>query len=94
MTTIHILDNLEPFLNSVGRIYEVGGGIITVLAILWILNFVAGLIRNTYSAGYSLGKFNRAYIHRYLKTIVVELLSLITKKVSNSSDSTKETIKA
>ena len=94
MTTIHILDNLEPFLNSVGRIYEVGGGIITVLAILWILNFVAGLIRNTYSAGFSLGKFYRAYIHRYLKTIVVALLSLITKKVSNSSDSTKETIKA
>ncbi|KZR60966.1 MULTISPECIES: hypothetical protein [Prochlorococcus] len=94
MTTIHILDNLEPFLNSVGRIYEVGGGIITVLAILWILNFVAGLIRNTYSAGYSLGKFYRAYIHRYLKTIVVALLSLIKKKVSNSSDSTKETIKA
>ena len=94
MTTIHILDNLEPFLNSVGRIYEVGGGIITVLAILWILNFVAGLIRNTYSAGYSLGKFYRAYIHRYLKTIVVALLSVIKKKVSNSSDSTKETIKA
>lgn len=94
MTTIHILDNLEPFLNSVGRIYEVGGGIITVLAILWILNFVARLIRNTYSAGYSLGRFYRAYIHRYLKTIVAALLSLITKKVSNSSDSTKETIKA
>ena len=94
MTTIHILDNLEPFLNSVGRIYEVGGGIITVLAILWLLNFVAGLIRNTYAAGYSLGKFYRAYIHRYLKTIVVALLSLIKKKVSNSSDSTKETIKA
>ena len=94
MTTIHILDNLEPFLNSVGRIYEVGGGIITVLAILWILNFIAGLIRNTYSAGYSLGRFYRAYIHRYLKTIVVALLSLIKKKVSNSSDSTKETIKA
>ena len=94
MTTVHILDNLEPFLNSVGRIYEVGGGIITVLAILWILNFIAGLIRNTYSAGYSLGRFYRAYIHRYLKTIVVALLSLIKKKVSNSSDSTKETIKA
>ena len=94
MTTIHILDNLEPFLNSVGRIYEVGGGIITVLAILWILNFVAGLIRNTYAAGHSLGKFYRSYIHRYLKTIVVALLSVKTKKVSNSSDSTKETIKA
>ena len=94
MTTIHILDNLEPFLNSVGRIYEVGGGIITVLAILWILNFVAGLIRNTYAAGHSLGKFYRSYLHRYLKTIVVALLSVITNKVSNSSDSTKETIKA
>ena len=94
MTTIHILDNLEPFLNTVGRIYEVGGGIITVFAVLWFLNFVAGLIRNTYAAGHSLGTFYRSYIHRYLKTIVVVLLSVITKKVSNSSDSTKGSIKA
>ena len=94
MTTIHILDNLEPFINSVGRIYEVGGGIITVLAILWILNFVAGLVRNTYAAGYSLGKFYRSYLHRFLKTLVVALMSVITKKASNSSDSTKETLKA
>ncbi len=94
MTTIHILENLEPFLNSVGRIYEVGGGIITVLAILWILNFVAGLIRNTYAAGHSLGKFYRTYIHRYLKTIVIALLSVMNKKVSTSADSTKKTMKA
>jgi len=94
MTTIHLIDNLEPFLSTVGRIYEVGGGIITILVILWFLNFVAGLIRNTYAAGHSLGKFYRSYIHRYLKTIVIALLSVITKKVTNSSDSTKETIKA
>ena len=87
MTTIHLLDNLEPFLNTVGRIYEVGGGIITILAILWFLNFVAGLIRNTYAAGHSLGKFYRSYIHRYLKTIVVALLSIIKKRDSNSSKS-------
>ena len=94
MTTIHLLDNLEPFLNTVGRIYEVGGGIITILAILWFLNFVAGLIRNTYAAGHSLGKFYRSYIHRYLKAIVVALLSIINKKDSNSSKSSKEAIKA
>ena len=94
MTTIHLLDNLEPFLNTVGHIYEVGGGIITILAILWFLNFVAGLIRNTYAAGHSLGKFYRSYIHRYLKAIVVALLSIINKKDSNSSKSSKEAIKA
>jgi len=94
MTTIHLIDNLEPFLNNVGRIYEVGGGIITILVILWFLNFVAGLIRNTYAAGHSLGKFYRSYMHRYLKLMVVAFLSIITKKSSNSSDSTKEAIKA
>ena len=94
MTTIHLIDNLEPFLSTVGRIYEVGGGIITILVILWFLNFVAGLIRNTYAAGHSLGKFYRSYMHRYLKLMVVAFLSIIAKKSSNSSDSTKEAIKA
>ena len=93
ITNFRLLDNLDPFLSSISHIYEVGSGIISIFVILWFLNFLAGLIRNTYAAGHSLGAFYRTYIHRYLKPLFLSLINNFRKRRTNLEESAKDPVK-
>ena len=46
-------------LSGVGRLVAVGNELITVAALLWSLNFLAGLIEKTWKAGYAVGTVAR-----------------------------------
>jgi hypothetical protein len=93
MNSFHLLENLDPFLSSVGHIYEVGSGIISIFVILWFLNFLAGLIRNTYAAGNALGKFYRTYIHRYLKPLVLNIFGSFRQRRADLQKPPKNPLK-
>jgi len=58
--------------------------IITVLLVLWCLNFIAGMIQRTYSIGKAFGRFYRTYLHKHLKNLFFQLTSLLSKKRGDS----------
>ena len=76
MNLVNFLQFLEPMQDQFTKIYSTMSGIIVVILVLWNLNLIAGLIQRTYSIGKAFGGFYRNYLHRYLKSTVIKILSL------------------
>ena len=79
MTLVNFLDFLEPIQNHFTRLYSTASEIIVVLLILWVLNFVAGLVQKTFSIGKACGGFYRAYLHRHFKAALLWFLGLFNR---------------
>ena len=76
MNLINYLQFLEPMQEQVSRVYSTVSGILAVILIVWAINFIAGLIQKTYGLGVLIGKFYRNYLHKYIRSIVLNILSL------------------
>ena len=80
MNLVNYLQFLEPVQEHFSRIYSTASEVIAVILVLWCINLLAGLIQRTFSTGKIVGRLYRAYIHPYLKAIVVRLHSLVFKR--------------
>jgi len=69
------------------RVYSTFSGIIAVILVLWILNFLAALIQRTYSTGKAFGGFYRNYLHRYFKGVIIKIISFFKYYRSESTAS-------
>ncbi len=83
MDLMNFLHFLEPMQDQFARIFSTMSGIIVVILVLWVLNFIAGLIQKTYSSGKAFGGFYRNYLHRYFKAVLVKLFSFLDFRDSN-----------
>tara|TARA_B100001996_G_C18229387_1_gene426914 strand:+ start:169 stop:423 length:255 start_codon:yes stop_codon:yes gene_type:complete len=74
------LSFLEPIQEQLNNFYSIASLILTVLIVLWLFNFVVGLIQRTFMVGKAIGTFYRNYIHRYFRLVINNLIGLINKK--------------
>ena len=77
MLNISLLSQVDGLITAAVRLYALGGELFSVAVLLAMVNFLAGAIRNTYSAGYSFGHFYRRHLHKPLKWLVVHLVALV-----------------
>ena len=84
MSIVNYLQFLEPMQDQFSRIYSTMSGIIGVILVLWLLNFVGGLIQRTYLFGKAFGSFYRNYLHRYFKGAVLQIISAIRIRTPSS----------
>ena len=83
MNLANSLQFLDPVQEHVSRIYSTTSEIITILLILWCLNFIAGLIQKTFASGQAFGRFYYAYLHRHFKKAFKGIQSII---INNKKD--------
>ncbi len=57
------------------RIYMMASEVFTISAILWTLNFMAGLVEKTYNAGRTIGAFYFANLHDYVITAIRHIIA-------------------
>ena len=70
------------------RLYSTTSEIITVILIIWCLNFFAGLIQRTYATGQAFGSFYRKYLHGFIKSTLAQILNIFAKRrFANDEDS-------
>ena len=86
MNLVNYLQFLEPVQEHVTRVYSTASEIITVLLVLWCLNFIAGMIQRTYATGNAFGRFYRNYLHKSFKGIFLKLNSIGKNKHVNEND--------
>ena len=84
MNLLNYLEFLGPLQENFTRIYSTASGVITVLIVLWCLNFIIGLIQEAYATGKAFGGFYRNYLHKYLKVIFKRLQFILPFKSSES----------
>ena len=87
MNLVNYLQFLEPMQDQFTKIYSSLSGIIAVILVLWVINFVAALIQRTYATGKAFGSFYRNYVHRSLKGSILKILSLFKSYGSESTAS-------
>ena len=75
MNLANYIQFLEPIQENVSRIYSTASEIITVLLVLWFLNFIAGLIQRTYATGKAFGNFYRNYLQRTFESVFLKIIS-------------------
>ena len=85
MNLINYIQFLEPMQDQFTRVFSTMSGVIGVILVLWVLNFIAGLIQKTYSIGKIFGSFYRNYLHKSFKTLVVKILSIFRFRRSQST---------
>ena len=74
MFSIHALHLIE----SLTKLYALGGELISITFILASLNFMAGLVQKTYQLGQIIGKFYFAYLHELvIKFIAFYILGCV-----------------
>ena len=71
---------IEPIQDQLSGFYSTATLIITLVAILWFLNFIFSLIFRIYSLGKSLGGVYRNYIHKYIRIILFSFINLFQNK--------------
>ncbi len=71
---------LEPLQEQLSGVYSTATLVISILLLLWALNFVVGLITKIYAIGKSVGRFYRSFIHRYIRIFIYSVLNLIPSK--------------
>jgi len=69
---------LEPFQEQLTGVYSTATLIISILLLLWFVNFIVGLIGRIYSFGRNTGSFYRNFIHRYFRILLYSLLRLLS----------------
>ena len=82
MHLINYLEFLGPFQETFTKFYSVATTIVTAVFILWLFNFIAGLIQKTYSTGKAFGNFYWKYLH----TVFKRLISPITSTLKTRTD--------
>ena len=87
MDLLNYLQFFEPMQDQFAKIYSTLSGIIAVILVLWVLNFIAALIQRTYSTGKAFGGFYRNYLHRSFKGVVIKILSFFKYRRSESTAS-------
>ncbi|KGG15104.1 MULTISPECIES: hypothetical protein [unclassified Prochlorococcus] len=70
----------EPIQDQLSGVYSTATLIISILLILWVLNFVVGLIMKIFSLGKTIGGFYRGFLHRYVRIFIYSFLNLFPKK--------------
>ncbi len=85
MNLVNYLQFLEPVQEHVSRVYSTASEIITVLLVLWCINFVGGMIHRTFITGKAFGNFYRTFVHEHFKNALNQI-SRFTVSRSNSSD--------
>ena len=75
MNLVNYLQFLEPVQEHVTRVYSTASEIITVLLVLWCLNFIAGMIQKTFATGQAFGRFYRNHLHGFLRKLTAQLFS-------------------
>lgn len=91
MNLVNYLQFLEPVQEHVTRIYSTASEIITVLLVLWCLNFIAGMIQRTYGTGKAFGHFYRNYLHNSVKGIFSQLSSFRKNKENRQQSERRNT---
>ena len=69
--------NLFHIAHLLSTAWAAAGELLTAGAILWALNALATAVRFTYAAGFAIGTFYRAHLHRPLKWAAVRLVALL-----------------
>ncbi len=80
MDLLNYFHFLEPIQDHVTRIYSTTSEILTVVVIIWCLNFIAGMIQRTYSTGQAFGRFYGRYLHKSIVALTVKTTSFLRKK--------------
>jgi len=70
---------LEPLQDQLSGVYSTATLVISVLVLLWAINFVVGLISKIYTLGKSVGVFYRSFIHRYIRILLYSIFNLLPK---------------
>ena len=73
------LQFLEPIQEQLNKVYSIASLALTVLIVLWLFNFIVGLIQRTFSVGKAIGGFYRNYFHRYLRKAILSILNTFKK---------------
>ena len=71
---------LEPIQDQLSGVYSTATLVISILLILWALNFITSLISRTYNIGKSFGTFYRTFIHRYIRILIYSLFNLLPQR--------------
>ncbi len=71
---------LSPLQDQLSGFYSTATLVITFIAILWLINFIFGLIYRIYSLGKSIGFIYRNYFHKYVRYILYSVLYLFPGK--------------
>jgi len=71
---------LSPFQEQLSGVYSTATLVISILLVLWILNFVVGLITKIFSLGKTIGTFYRGFVHRYIRIMIYSFINLFPKK--------------
>ena len=79
MSISDYLQFLEPVQEQLNKFYSIASLALTVLIVLWLFNFIVGLIQRTYSVGKAIGSFYRNYFHKYLRKALVGVLNTFKK---------------
>ncbi len=87
MNLTNIIKLIEPLQDQLSGFYSVATLILSLLIILWSINFIASLISRTFLLGKTLGSFYRNYIHRYIRPFVygIHYLTSSNKKTNISN---------
>ena len=88
MNLVNYLQFLEPMQDQITKIYSTMSGIIGVILVFWVLNFIAGLIQRTYSTGKAFGEFYRNYLHLYSMKLIKLITSFFQRSKTEPSKKT------
>ncbi len=80
MNLASYLHFFEPVQDHFTRLYSTTSEIITVILVIWVINFLAGMIQKTYSTGKAFGRFYKHYIHKYVISLSSNGLPFFGKK--------------
>ncbi len=81
MNFVNYMHYLEPIQEHVTRFYSTTSEIITVLLVIWLLNFFAGMVHRTYSSGKALGGIYWKYFHKYIKSLNNLVMTFLQKRL-------------
>ena len=86
MNFANYLQFLEPVQDHVSRMYSTTSEIITVVLVIWLLNFLAGIVQKTFASGRAFGIFYRNYLHQNLKALMITIVKIIKKTPNEKSN--------
>ncbi len=70
----------QPVQEQLSGVYSTATLVVSILILLWVINFIVGLISRIFFVGKSVGSFYRAFIHRYIRIFFYGLINLFQKK--------------
>ncbi len=93
MNLVNFMQFFEPVQEHVTRVYSTASEIITVLLVLWCINFVGGMIHRTFMTGRAFGNFYRSYLDENLKKFLGRILNLVRRRTFDEEKILNEKIR-